>query len=910
MSPRIPGLRRIIRLATGRSRVDADVDDEIAFHLDTTTDALVARGMPREAARREALRRFGDLALTRDRLREIDGALVRGRRRREAFAGLALDTRLAFRGLARSAGFVVAVVLTLTLGLGANATMFGIVDRLLLRPPAHVVEPERTGRMWVVVPNPFGGSKPFHSSWYGFAIFDAMRPRLRAFSHLAAVASTEHTFGRGDQARPGRVNEVTGDYFTLLGARPLLGRFVGPADDRQDAVEAAVVISWELWRRDYGGASTVLGQPLVIDGRPFTIVGVAPRGFMGAGLQRVHAWITMSQAGYAQRMTPDWRTNPDWTWLHIVGRLAPGATRAQANVELTTAYRVARLGPNPSEERQRFVAGSTAIFGDLLEERGPQGTDQARVALWLAGVAGVVLLIACANVANLLLARALRREREVAVQLALGVAGSRLVRQFLLESMLLAVAGGVAALLAAMAGGTAMARLLLPNVEWERGPVDGRVLLATSLVVGVTTLLIVLSPVLQARRTTMHEALRGGGRGATARASRLRTTLTAAQAALSVLLLVGAGLFVRSLHNARGTELGLDAERVLLVNLELTTIGFDREQSHDFWRRAAERVAALPGVERTSLAATAPFAGSWNEELFVPGWDSVPKFGDGGPFHNPVAGDYFRTLGMSLRRGRDFGAGDVAGSAPVTIVNESMARALWPRQDAIGKCFRVGADTAPCMEIVGVVADSRRGELREPASLQYFLPLAQQQPPPRNLFMFVRAAGDDARSIIVPVRRALQGMDARIPFPDIQSIQEHIDPQLRPWKLGATLFTAFGVLALLVAAVGLYGVLAYDVAQRTREIGVRAALGARTRDMVWLVLRRGLGVAAVGIAIGLVAASFAARWVGDLLFHVPARDPITLGAVATLLLAVAAAASFVPAWRASRVNPQVALRAE
>ena len=905
--PRIPGLRRLVRLATGRSRVDADVDDEIAFHLDTTTDALVAQGMTREAARREALRRFGDVRATRDRLRALDGALERGRHRREIFAGLALDGRLAFRGLRRSPGLVVAVVLTLALGLGANATMFGIVDRLLLRSPAYVLEPARTGRLWVEVPNRFGGTQPMYSSFEGYATFDAIRSRVHAFSHLAATATRDRTVGRGPDTRTMRIDEVTGEYFALLGARPLLGRFLGPADDVPGA-PPAMVLSWESWQRDHGGATTVLGQQVVVEGMPFTIVGVAPRGFHGDQLRRLDCWIAMASANYDQRLTRDWRTNFDWTWLQVIGRLKPGATREQAALELTAAYRAVRGGLQPTEERRRFVAASSAMLGDLVQERGPRGYQEAKIALWLTGVAGIVLLIACANVANLLLARALRREREVAVQLALGVAGGRLVRQFLLESLMLAFAGAAAALAVAALGGSVVTPLLLPDIAWDTSPVDGRVLGATAVVVGLTTLLIALSPILQARRTAVQVALHGGARSTT-RASRLRMTLSAAQAALSVLLLVGAGLFVRSLMQARGTDLGLDAARVLYVDADVNAVGYTKERVNEFWHLARERVAALPGVESTSLSVVAPFQSNWTEDVFVPGLDSVPKGTDQLPHLNAVTPEYLRTLGTPVERGRGLLDSDVAGAPPVAVVNVAMARSLWPGQDAIGRCFKVGADTVPCIEVVGIVANSHSGNLADGPPRQYYLPLAQR-PPVRSLNLFVRTRSADANDMVVPVRRALQSLDPNIPFPRVESIQSLVDPQLRPWRLGATLFSAFGLLALVVASVGLYGVLAYDVASRTRELGVRSALGARTRDVAWLVLRRGLAMTAAGVAAGLVAAAIAARWVGDLLFHVPARDPATLGTVAALLLLVAFVASLLPALRAARVSPQVALRTE
>ena len=897
--PRIPGIRHFLRPASGRSTVDADIDDELAFHLDATTERLVASGMTRDAARREALRRFGDVPLTRAALREIDQSQERRRRWRERFDALRLDVRLAARGLRRSPGLVAAVVLTLALGLGANVTMFGIVDRLLLRPPAHVREPDMVGRMYVT--REVTGLGAFTGSVTSYAVFDGMRRRVTGFEALAAVATPERTVGRGEAARLARIGEVSGEYFGVLRPRPVVGRLFGLEEDR--AATPVIVLSHAMWQRDFNGAADVAGKPVVLDGRQFTVIGVAPRGFTGGSLAEIAAWIPMGAAGYEETIRDEWRTVFNSSWLQVIGRRRADVSVERAGAELTTAYR--NVQP-PEREAHRKA---DAVLGALVQERGPPGNATGRVAVWLAGVAAIVLLIACANVANLLLARTLRREREVAVQLALGAGGGRLARQLFIECTLLVLAGTVAALVVALGGARLIATLLLPTVAWDSGIVDLRSLAVTAAIAGVVTLLIGLSPALQARGTAVLAALRGGGRGSTARSSRVRTTLTVMQAALSVMLLVGAGLFVRSLRHARDLDLGFDADRVLVAVVELERLGYDEARVRRFWDTAQERIGALPGVERASLAVTAPFMASWNNTITVPGRDTLPELHDEVPYLNPVTPEFLQTMGTRVVRGRDFLPTDREGAAPVVIINEPMARILWPRGDAVGKCFHIGSDTTPCREIVGIAEEARRGSIRDTESIQYYLPIDQFERT-RSMFLFVRARGEDAAALVPVVRRTLLEIDPNITYPDVEPIRALLDPEMRPWRLGATLFTAFGALALLVAAVGLYGVLAYDVAQRTRELGVRSALGARSRDVLWLVLRRGMTVAATGVAVGLVLSLVAVRWIADLLFGVPARDPLTLGVVATVLLLVAAVASVVPAWRATRVSPQAALRME
>jgi predicted permease len=529
------------------------------------------------------------------------------------------------------------------------------------------------------------------------------------------------------------------------------------------------------------------------------------------------------------------------------------------------------------------------------------------------GVAAVVLVVACANAGNLVLARTLRRRREVAVRLALGISRARLVRLLLAESVVLSLAGGVAGLLLAVGGGRILKAVLLPS----GATISGRVLVLTGLAALVTGLLVGLVPALQGSRPDLTTALKAGAREGGTQRSRLRTTLTVVQAALSVVLLVGAGLFVRSLWNVRSLRLGVEPDRVLMVDLgEAWATGHaDVAQSNearapvqmrDFFARALERVRAIPGVESASISNGTPFQSSVMFDLEVPGWDSIPKLPGGGPYVTSVSSDYFRTMGTRLVRGRLFTAEESATGERVAVVSETMARTLWFGQDPMGRCL-VMMRSSGCYSVVGVVEDTRRFQVvGEPAAMQYYVPLGQDF---RGAMLLIRSVGPRA-SMVETVRRELQRLDPGIGYISVRSPQDNVDWQVHPWRLGATMFVVFGALALLVAAIGLYSLIAYLVAQRTHEFGVRVALGARAADIARLVMGRGVGAAAAGVVIGVALALALGRLVEPLLFETAPYDAGVFFVVTATLLAFAVLASLVPTWRATRVDPVTALRSE
>jgi len=905
--PRIPGLRRAFRPVGGRVR--REVDDEFAFHLEMRTRELIAAGWQPEAARLEALRQFGDLEDARAYCRRIDEQRERHAMRMELFDTVRQDLTFSLRALRRSPGFTLVAVLTLALGVGANVTMFGIVDRLLLRPPAHVRDPELVRRLYFTE---LRRGEPHTVPNMSYPRYVALVESMRPEAAVAAFYDTELVLGEREVARRARVTLATASYFPLLGVRPAAGRFFTAEEDTPPVGARVAVIGHALWTDEYGGSPDAVGGTVTIAGSRFQIVGVAPAGFTGVGPERVDAWVPVSALGgelLGPYVKEPWHQAANAGWLRGIARLRSEDAIARGEQLATAAYRrtmesAGRAGAGVDSLRPR------ATLEPLLLERGPDRTPSARIAVWLAGMSFSVLLIACANVANLLLARALRRRRETAVRVALGAGRGRLVAQFLTEGMLLALLGGAAALLVAQSGGKLVRDILVPDVEWGSALLDGRTLALAGAAVVAAGLLTGLVPALQASAVDLAGSLKAGAREGGGRRSLTRGALVVVQAALSLVLLVGAGLFLRSLHAARSVELGFEPDRVLTVNLDLAGAGYSNDESVALYEQLHEQLARLPGVEHASLGVTEPFATTINYDITIPGRDSVRLPPSGPPRVNAVTPEYFTTMGTRLVAGRGIAPGDRRGAARVAVVNQTMARALWRGGSSIGErvCFPE-LEGGACFEVVGVAQDARWNSLRDAPTMQIYLPLAQNPSSLPLRVLYLRAAGEPA-AIARAVQREIRTLAPRVPFADVEPLAENLEPQMRPWRLGATVFTVFGVLALVLAALGLYGVIAYDVAQRMREMGVRVALGARAADVVRLVVGEGVRVAGIGVVAGTVVALAAGRWVGPLLFDTAPDDPLVLGAVALTLFGVSVAASLIPAWRATRVAPGVALRAE
>jgi len=818
------------------------------------------------------------------------------------------DLRYALRTLAKTPGFTLGVVLTLALGIGANVAMFSVVDRMLFRPPPLLHEPGVTHRIYLAMT--FSGKE--HASGYlQYARYVDLTSWTTTFARTAAFTEQDLAIGVGTEAREMRVGIVSAGFFGFFDAPPALGRYFTAAEDSPPNGSAVAVLAYGFWQTRYGGRREALGSTLQIGPTLCTIIGVAPEGFFGLWpVQRPVAFIPITSYASAMavgRRGESWWTTYHWQWLSMLVQRKPGVSRAAADADLSNAFRRSYAAQRPGSPAlpPAEIARPRALVASVLSERGPNESSFAKVATWISGVALIVLLIACANVANLLLARALRRRREIAVRLALGVSRARLLSQLLTESVLLATLGGLAGLLIAEWGGAVLRAEFLAKGADVSVMGDTRTLTFAAAAALFAGLLTGLVPAFQTRRPDLASDLKAGAREGAFQRSRTRVALLVLQAALSVVLLVGAGLFVRSLHHVRVIPLGYDVDPVLLVDLNMRGVQLDTAQRVALRRELLETAQAIPRVEHASRQLTVPFWSTWNMDLHVAGIDSVSRLGE---FDlNAVTPEYFATLGTRILRGRGIGAEDTPHAPRAMVVSDAMAKALWPGRDPIGQCVKVGADTVPCSYVVGVAENIKSQELGDDPGLFYYLSSAQWYPEQGGVF--IRTRGEAARAAET-IRRRLQPVMPGAAYVTVTPLRDILGEQTRSWQLGATMFLAFGALALALAAIGLYSVMAYTVSQRTQELGVRAALGAQQRDLVRLVVDEGLSLGAAGIVIGVVIALAGGHWLRPLLFQESPHDPLVFGFVTAVLLGVTVLASFVPSRRAARVDPMVALRYE
>jgi predicted permease len=899
----LKGVRRFFHLGAFRPDPEEDLASELSFHFQETLEELRARGLSPAAAREEARRRFGDLTRYRKDLARIDRGVAARSKRVAVLEALGQDLRYLFRGMTRSPGFTVAVVLTLALGIGANATMFGIIDRLLLSPPSGVADPESVVRLQIDRVSPFTGDRGIWS----YLAFQDYQDFLEAggLEAVGAYGTENVILGRGEEAE--RVNALfgTASFLRVLGVQPVLGRFFEEAE-AQAGTSRVVVLSYGLWQRRYGGTRDVLGRSLSVGDGSFTVVGVAPRGFNGVDLERVDLILPI-HAYTAHTGSDRWVGSRGYYWLQAVARLPASASRVAVAEEATALH---RNGRQDLIDRGFYPEDTKVVLGPLPAALGPDAPGEVAVSRWLAGVTLIVLLIACANVANLLLARGAGRQREVGIRIALGISRRRLVGQLLSESVTLAGIGGGVGLVMAYWGGGLLQRVFLPDVPWSDSAANPRVLLFTLVLAVATGLLAGTAPAWTGTRGGVVGAMKEGGWGGSGRRSRSQAFLLVTQAALSLILLVGAGLFVRSLQQAQELNMGFNPEGLVVARLTLEG-EWEPEARLDLAQRAIARMKTLPGVVEAGAANPGPFAGMWALDFFVPGVDSIPAPPLMGPFITGVTPGYLPTLGSRLLEGRLFTEQEASSGTRVAVVTRNMARGLWPSESALGKCFKVNEPENPCWEVVGVVEDSYLSEIRAGMPWQYYLPFG---PPALELGMdpgvfMIRTQGDPS-ALIFPLRDLLRGLDPGVRFAHVQPLQSLIDPQLRSWRLGATMFSLFGILALLVASVGLYSVLAFSVARRTRELGVRHAVGASSGQIMGLVVREALSTTGVGVVVGLALAVMAGGELGPLLFNTSPRDPVVIGGVVGALLLVAVVAGALPARSASRVDPIQALRSD
>ncbi len=892
-------IRRVFRLGLAGGDSDREVDLELSFHREETVRRLMAEGLGEEEARGEAARRFGDEASYRRELRRLAKGRDRRARLLDAVLASGRVVRDAVRSLRRAPLLAAAVVAVMALGVGVNATMFGVLDRLFLTPPAHIDAPDDVKRFFVNIRRNTTGEiatqrylpYPDYADWRDLEVFES----------TAVFSSRELVVGRGEGVERVPVALASASLFPLLGVRPALGRLFGPDDDVFGA-DPVAVLGHGYWQRRYGGDPGAIGRTVEAGDGSYTIVGVAPAGFTAVDLDRVDIWLPLYPAGSVEEGGTEWVDSRGWYWLEGVARLAPNTSPEAAGVAATTVHRAARA------DNEHYDPEATVELAPLLLARTTEASREARIVPWLMGVALMVLLLACANVANLLLARSMRQRRETAVRLALGVSRTRLVGTMVTEGVVLALLGGAAAVAVAVWGGGIIRGVLVPGARWESGADLWRVAAFSGALALLAGLFAGIVPAFRSSQPKTAEALKGSGRGVVRGRSGLRSGLLVVQAAISVVLLVGTSLFVLSLNAAKNVDLGFDPDPVLLVRLEPEGGYPGGEAMTRLYREARESIRTLAGVEATAISTTTPFRNARGiaDELRVPGLDSLPRTRAGGAYIHAVTGDYFETLGLELLRGRGLRDADDSESAPrVAVVNETMAGLVWPEGDALGGCLIIRDE--PCATVVGVVEDHHRFDLTEEASMHYYLPLtrAPYPWPPSRLMVRTSAPG----ALAPAIRREL-GTLPGLRLVSAEPFRDVVDPSYRSWRLGATLFTAFGLLALLVASVGLYSVLAFEVAERRPEMGLRAALGATRNRLVGSVLASGVRLAGLGVLIGLAAGVYGAWAARELLFGTPPYAPGALILAGGTMLVVAAVASGVPAWRAANVDPNEALRGD
>jgi putative ABC transport system permease protein len=890
---------------------EAAIVEELAQYIEDYYAELLAGGACEAEAYEQARAELrGGEFLTRE-LRRMERQvpqepIVLGTNRRtNTLADLWQDLRYGARMLMKNPGFTMVAVITLALGIGANTAIFSVVNAVLLRPlpypePGRLTQARETdlGRGGMDV----AASMPDYREW---------RKRNQSFSHLAAYFTNNYNISGDEEPEQVVGARVDTDFFTLLGVNPAQGRgFSG--EEGVFGKHRVVVLSDALWRRRFGDGARLDGQTIRLSGESFTVIGVAPRGFRFPA-NDVALWTPLALAD-----NDPFNTRGVY-WLNVIGRLKAGVTPEQAQNDLVNIHR--------QLDREKITSGHSARVEALAEAT----VGNARRTLWvLLGAVGCILLIACVNVANLLLARASARASEMAVRAAIGAGRSRLVRQLLTESLLIGLLGAVAGLAMAWWGVEALLRLEPDLPRFDTVKVDGRALGFTLGLALGASLLFGLLPALRSSGAGLSAAIKGGGRGGT-RNHRLLGGLVVAEIAIAMVLLAGAGLMINSLLRLQRVDPGYETEKILTMRLALPVAKYPTsrpEQIVGFYRQLAERVKALPGALNAGVTTALPLAGGGVGRLFTREDRPAPKSMSEIPVTQTrlVSADYFDTLGMRLVNGRFLSERDAPNGLPVAVINETAANRFWPGENPIGKVFKLGPPEEMLQAgirppgfrfirwtVVGVVKDVKQQGLSQPSGPEiYTLPQqgrADEGGAPLVMYLAVRALNNPT-ALTVAIRRQTQELDKEQPIADVATMEERRVDSLLRTRFNTLLLTIFAAVALTLAVVGVYGVMSYSLAERTREIGVRVALGAQRRDVIALIVKRGMAVALSGALIGLCGAIAVTRLMTGLLYEVSATDPLTLSVVMGVLVAAAALACYLPARRAMKVDPMIALRSE
>jgi predicted permease len=897
-------LRRFFR----RASWDDERRREIEAYLAIESDANIARGMPPAAARDAARRKLGNTTIVREEIYEMNTLTL--------VDALWRDLRFGARLLRRTPGFTLIAILSLALGIGANTAIFQLLDAVEFRVlPVHA--PEQLVEIRPTMDTRWGSmTGRAGRAALTFALWERIRAEQQAFSSVMAWGTAKFDLATSGESRLVDGLWVSGDFFATLDVPPALGRVFTARDDAKGCGASDVVVSDAFWRREYGGDPSIIGRTVQLDAHPFQVIGVTPPGFFGVEVGRSFDVALPICAEPALEPASDAVDKRHYWWLDVMARLKPGWTIEQANAQLqaaSPAIFAASVSPLfPSPVAKKFLAGKLAAY--------PAGTgvsylrNQYERPLWvLLAVAGLVLFIACANLANLMLARATAREREIAVRLAIGASRRQLVRQLLAESLMLAAAGAAAGALLAQF----FSRLVVSLIT-RRGAAlafnlqsDWRVLTFTCGLAAAACLLFGLMPAIRSTRQSTAAAMRGG-RGSTDTRERfgVRRILVVAQVALSLVLIVGALLFVRTVRNLATVDPGFRTDRVVAADFDVRSLRMPPPRQVAFERQLRERLEAIPGVDGAADVAIEPLSGSgWNDRVLVGG-----VVHDVIPYENRVSPGFFRLLGIGFIAGRDFDDRDVAGAPMAAIVNEAFAERILGTRDALGRTFSLQvppSEPNPTYEVVGIVRNTKYADVRDEIRPLAFYPEAQEiNADPVLAEVEVLLRGRIPLSQLTPAITAAARDVAPGALVQYRTLDEDIRASFQRERMMAILSGFFGALAAAIAMIGLYGVMAYSVARRQNEIGVRMALGAAASEVRRLIMREAAVLLGAGLVAGAILSLAAARSAATLLFGLTPNDPPTLIVATALLAAVAALASYIPAWRASRLSPTIALREE
>ncbi|MGB7465315.1 MAG: ABC transporter permease [Candidatus Acidiferrum sp.] len=812
------------------------------------------------------------------------------------------DLCYAWRMLIKSPGFSIVAVLALGLAIGANTSIFSLFNGVMWRP-LPVKDPQQ---LVVVATKQRGLDFPIPLSYPDFQDYRQLKA---VFSDMIGYVPDPVNLQAGGRPTRAWAELVTGNYFSMLGLEAVRGRTFAADEGWVPGKDALIVLSYKYWQTRFGGNPDIVGRSVQVNKHPFTIIGVAPERYHGAYyFLEPDFYIPVTTMSLLDPKSADDLNKRGATYLRVLARLQPGMTPTQALAAAQpTDRRLAQEFPESHKDM------SLLVIPELNARPEPGLGAFMSKAVWVfMSLAGLVLLIACANVANLILARANGRRKELAMRFALGASRGRMIRQLLTESVLLALCGGIAGLVFARWAAMALMSIRIPTdlpLHLFDLRVDWRVFAFSFLVALITGIVAGLMPALQAHRTDLADTLKVGGRsgGGSTGHHRFRNALVVAQVAVSLLLLACAGFFIRSFQNSANVDMGFRVDHTLMMSVDLGLQGYSEERGQQFYKQISDRVKSLPGVRDASFAAYIPM-GYENDivNIYPDGQPVDNKSSAETSFNNQVQPDYFRAVGVHVIKGREFTEADSATAGKVAIVNETFANKIWPGQDPTGKIFRTEKD-GPAIQVVGLTRTGKYTFLYETPQLFVYFPVAQRYVAAATLMVYSQ---DDPLRLVGPVRDQIQQLDGSLPVFDVNTMEAHVEygKPLLPARLGAMLVGAFGMLGLVLATVGVYGVVSYSVSQRTHEIGIRSALGAQRRNVLGMVLKQGMTMALIGTAIGIVLAFLLFRGLHSVLYGVASTDLVTLAAVSGLLLAIAFVASYIPALRATQVDPVVALR--